>query len=47
MQGYIVRKKLELIEHELEEPKLDQKKINDMLMDLLESDARWRDAFRP
>ena len=47
MQGYIVRKKLELLEHELEEPERDQKKINDMLTDLLESDSRWRDAFRP
>jgi uncharacterized protein len=47
MQGYIVRKKLELLEHELEEEPLDQKHVNAVLMDLLESDNRWRTAFRP
>jgi uncharacterized protein len=47
MQGYIVRKKLELLEHELEEEPLDQKDVNAAMMDLLESDKRWRTAFRP
>lgn len=47
IQGYIVRKKLELLEHELEEVPLDQKHVNAVLMDLLASDERWRAAFRP
>lgn len=46
MQGFIVRKKLELLEHSLEEVPLDQSEVNDHLMQLLNSDTRWRNAFR-
>jgi hypothetical protein len=46
MQGYIVRKKLELLEHELEEEPVDQEHVQSTLMSLLSSDVRWRKAFQ-
>jgi len=46
MQGFIVRKKMELLEHALEEEPMDQREVNDIMMSLLNSDVRWRDAFR-
>jgi hypothetical protein len=46
MQGYIVRKKLELLEHSLEEANPNQKEVDQILFDLLRSDERWRTAFR-
>ncbi len=47
VQGYLLRKKLELLEHELEEVPLDREHTNRALNDLLSSDERWRTAFRP
>ncbi len=47
VQGYLLRKKLELLEHELEESPLEQEHVNHALMSLMETDDRWRTAFRP
>jgi uncharacterized protein len=46
MQGKLIRKKLELLEHELEHQPIDQDEINEILRQLFASDQRWRDAFR-
>ncbi len=47
MQGYIIRKKLELLEHELEHDPLEIEEVHLALNSLLDSDIRWRAAFRP
>ncbi len=47
VQGYLLRKKLELLEHELEESPLEQEHVNHALQSLMETDDRWRTAFRP
>jgi len=46
MQGYLIRKKLELLEHELEHVPYEQEEVNAMLRQLLATDQRWRDSFR-
>lgn len=46
MQGKLIRKKLELLEHELEHDPIELDEINEILRQLFASDQRWRDAFR-
>jgi hypothetical protein len=46
MQGKLIRKKLELLEHELEHDPYEQDEVDAMLRELLRTDQRWRDAFR-
>lgn len=46
MQGHLIRKKLELLEHELEREPIDQQAVDQLLRQLLATDQRWRDAFR-
>lgn len=46
MQGKLIRKKLELLGHELEHEPIEQEEINEILRQLYASDQRWRDAFR-
>lgn len=46
MQGYIIRKKLELLEHELEHSPLEPEEIKAVLKGIYVSDRRWREAFR-
>jgi len=46
MQGYLIRKKLELLEHELEHDPYEQDEVNAMLRQMLSTDQRWRDSFR-
>jgi len=46
MQGKLIRKKLELLEHELEHDPYEQHEVDAMLRELLRTDQRWRDAFR-
>jgi len=46
VQGQLIRKKLELLEHELEHEPYDQEAVDEMLRQLLKTDHRWRNAFR-
>lgn len=46
MQGRLIRKKLELLEHELEHDPFEQDAVNELVRQLFSSDQRWRDAFR-
>jgi hypothetical protein len=46
MQGKLIRKKLELLEHELEHDPYEQHEVDAMLREMLKTDQRWRDAFR-
>lgn len=46
MQGYLLRKKLELLEHELEHDPYEQHEVDAVLNDLFAVERRWRDAFR-
>ncbi len=46
MQGYLIRKKLELLEHELEHDPFELKETQNVVRDLLKADARWVRSFR-
>ncbi len=45
MQGFILRKKLELLEHELEHETLDKEEIEALIFELSETSRRLRGAF--
>lgn len=47
MQGYLVRKKLELLEHELEHDPYEQEEVNKAVTALLDTDRRWRMSYLP
>ena len=46
MQGYLIRKKLELLEHELEHDPFELKETQNVVRDLLNADSRWVRSFR-
>jgi uncharacterized membrane protein YraQ (UPF0718 family) len=47
MQGYLVRKKLELLEHELEHDPYEQEEVNKAVTAMLDTDRRWRMSYAP
>ena len=46
MQGYLIRKKLEALEHELAHEPLDQDAIRILVADLLKTNSRWVRSYR-
>lgn len=47
MQGYLIRKKLELLEHELEHDPYEPEEADKAVRGVLETNERWVAAFRP
>jgi uncharacterized membrane protein YraQ (UPF0718 family) len=47
MQGYLIRKKLENLEHELEHDPFEPKETERVVRDLLATNTRWVRSFRP
>ena len=46
MQGYLIRKKLELLEHELEHDPLERDEVQAVVTDILAANSRWVQSFR-
>lgn len=46
MQGYLIRKKLEVLEHELEHDHPDSREMRELVTDIMATDSRWVRAFR-
>ncbi len=46
MQGYLIRKKLELLEHELEHDPFEPEETKKVVRQILETNSRWVSAFR-
>lgn len=46
MQGYLIRKKLEVLEHELEHEPFELEETRKVVRDILATDRRWVAAFR-
>ena len=46
MQGYLLRKKLDLLEHELEHQHDDPTFVRALVSEIMATDTRWRDAYR-
>ena len=46
MQGYLIRKKLELLEHELEHDPLEPHEVKAIVNSILASNSRWVQSFR-
>lgn len=47
MQGYLIRKKLENLEHELEHDPFEPEETERVVRDILSTNSRWVRAFRP
>ncbi|TWU58757.1 putative permease [Rubripirellula tenax] len=47
MQGYLIRKKLENLEHELEHDPFEPDETKRVVRDLLATSTRWTSSFRP
>lgn len=47
MQGYLIRKKLELLEHELEHDPFETDETKRVVSDILGTNSRWVRSFRP
>lgn len=47
MQGYLIRKKLEALEHELEHDPFELEETRKVVTDILGTNRRWVDSFRP
>ncbi|OYP38816.1 permease [Rhodopirellula sp. MGV] len=47
MQGYLIRKKLELLEHELEHDEVHQDEVLDIVHEILATNRRWVASFKP
>ncbi len=47
MQGYLIRKKLENLEHELEHDPFEPEETRQVVRDILSTNSRWLHAFRP
>lgn len=46
MQGYLIRKKLELLEHELEHDPYEQHEVRAVVLSILKTNSRWVQSFR-
>lgn len=47
MQGYLIRKKLEFLEHELEHDPFEPEETKRVVRDILGTNSRWVRSFRP
>lgn len=47
MQGYLIRKKLELLEHELEHDPFERDETQRVVREILSTNSRWVRSFRP
>jgi hypothetical protein len=47
MQGYLIRKKLELLEHELEHDPFELDETQQVVRNILATNSRWVRSFRP
>ncbi|KLU06691.1 transport facilitation [Rhodopirellula islandica] len=47
MQGYLIRKKLELLEHELEHDPFELEETQQVVRNILSTNTRWVRSFRP
>ncbi|MCR9212040.1 MAG: permease, partial [bacterium] len=47
MQGYLIRKKLELLEHELEHDPFELEETQQVVRNILATNSRWVRSFRP
>ena len=47
MQGYLIRKKLELLEHELEHDPIEPEETKRVVIEILNTNSRWVQSFRP
>ena len=47
MQGYLIRKKLEKLEHELEHDPFEPDETKRVVRDILATNSRWVRSFRP
>ncbi|MCC9602348.1 permease [Stieleria sp. JC731] len=46
MQGYLIRKKLELLEHELEHDEVEQEEVMELVHHLMATNRRWVTSFQ-
>ena len=46
MQGFLLRQKLDLLEHEIEHEHPDRDAINSLVVELMATNARWVNAYR-
>ena len=46
MQGYLIRKKLELLEHELEHDPYEPEEVRRVVQSIMATDSRWVRSFR-
>ena len=46
MQGYLIRKKLELLEHELEHDPYEQEEVQAVVQDIFATNSRWLRSFQ-
>ena len=46
MQGYLIRKKLELLEHELEHDPYEQEEVQAVVQDIFATNSRWVRSFQ-
>ncbi|TWU45799.1 putative permease [Novipirellula aureliae] len=47
MQGYLIRKKLENLEHELEHDPFEPHETKQVVQDIMATNSRWTSSFRP
>jgi hypothetical protein len=47
MQGYLIRKKLENLEHELEHDPFEPDEAKRIVRAILRTNSRWVSSFRP
>ena len=46
MQGFLLRQKLDLLEHEMEHQHDDPALMRALITEVMATDSRWRDAYR-
>ncbi|MEZ6089992.1 MAG: hypothetical protein R3C05_18595 [Pirellulaceae bacterium] len=46
MQGYLIRKKLELLEHELEHDPYEPEEVKAVVQSIFATNRRWIGSFR-
>lgn len=46
MQGFLLRQKLDLLEHEVEHQRPDKNEVKALVVELMDTNARWSNAYR-
>ncbi|MDB4759877.1 permease [bacterium] len=46
MQGFLLRQKLDLLEHEVEHKRPDREAVKSLVVELMNTNARWKNAYR-